>query len=163
MSTALKIPDWQQQLRRIRELRAAASISDADWQSLADWLVDTRFDETSFVAGEATALLLSEQAPDQIKCDVLERTAEADGWSLYWRLFIQDASDPDRIHTVELCQQSPIALIRIRGIQQSTESQATGASRPDNRQATPCQGMITPVIDIPQVRSTKRSVAKELQ
>lgn len=122
MTTTTPSPTWQDALRRVRELSSQSRISDQEWQSLAAWLLETEFDGTSFLAGEAAALLISELAPEHVKENILEKTIEADGWPLYWRLLIQDESHSSRSDTIERCKASPIALLRLRGFSSNRPS-----------------------------------------
>ena len=122
MTTTTHPPSWQDALRRVRQLSSQSHISDPEWQSLAAWLLETEFDGTSFLAGEAAALLISELAPEHVKEIILDKTQEADGWPLYWRLLIQEESHPSRSDTIERCKASPIELIRQRGIHSNRPS-----------------------------------------
>ena len=115
-TTSTLIPPWQIAIQRVRELRSQPQVSDSDLENLATWLMETDFNETSFLAGEAAALLISESAPDSVIDAMLSKTMEASGWHLYWRLMIQRESDPARHETIERCMASQISLIRQKGI-----------------------------------------------
>lgn len=118
----MKSPDpqsqhsWQDALRHIRDLASHREISDSEWGVIAGWLLESEFDGTSFLAGEAAALLIRDRAPGHVKAQLDLATEDAEGWPLYWRLIILPEAHPNRFQMIEKCCMSPILLVQQRGV-----------------------------------------------
>jgi hypothetical protein len=107
---------WQGALRHVHGLTARSEISDLEWDELTAWLLESEFDGTSFLAGEAAALLIRDRAPAHVKEQFELLTHRAEGRPLYWKLIVQPEDHPNRLHTIEKCCVSTILLIRQRGM-----------------------------------------------
>ncbi len=107
---------WQDALRYIRELAARREITDSEWVEIITWLLESEFDGTSFLAGEAASLLIRDRASARVTDEIDRMTEIAEGWPLYWRLIILPEDHRNRLQTIEKCCASPILLIQQRGM-----------------------------------------------
>jgi hypothetical protein len=81
----IQIPSvWPRAIEALREIEAADGISTAQWQEIVNWLTSTEFDDRSFLAGEASALLLRDRAPSEIRAQLWQYAESPNDWLVHF-------------------------------------------------------------------------------
>ena len=81
----IQIPSvWPRAIEALREIEAADGISTAQWQEIVNWLTSTEFDDRSFLAGEASALLLRDRAPSEIRAQLWQHAESPNDWLVHF-------------------------------------------------------------------------------
>jgi hypothetical protein len=85
VETIIEIPpEWTQAVHSLWEIGDSENIAAAQWDEIVKWLVSTTFDDRSFAAGEAAAVLIRDQAPPEVRARIWEHAQTADEWLLHF-------------------------------------------------------------------------------
>lgn len=76
--------EWPHAVDALREMETGDRISTAQWNAIRDWLTSTEFDDRSFVAGEAAALLIRDRATPAIRTQLWQYTDTPNEWLLHF-------------------------------------------------------------------------------
>jgi hypothetical protein len=108
--------DWPQAVRAFWDLGLNESISPAQWDAILGWLVSTRFDNRSYVAGEAAAILVRDRAPPEIRKRLWTSSETADDWLLHCCIIaLQHEGHPRYGLLLEKASKSSHDVVRIAG------------------------------------------------
>lgn len=108
--------DWPLAVRAFWDLNRQESVSPSHCETILDWLVSTRFDNRSYVAGEAAAIVIRDRAPAEIRNRLWAHSETADDWLLHCCIIaLQHDGNPRYGLLLERASRSSHDVVRIAG------------------------------------------------
>lgn len=106
--------EWPRAVRVFRNLEESEGITAAQWDAIVNWLVSTEFDDRSYVAGEAAALLIRDRAPAHVRVQLRGHCETAEDWLLHLlTIALERDQDEQYVDLLKRAAQSKLPGVRI--------------------------------------------------